>query len=145
MLDNAHAVFGGGKVTLFDFLDDLKMTRQDAGEQMLGPTLQRLGQQGVVGIAKAVAGDFDRLVHRQPVQIGQQAHQFRSGNRGVGVVELYRHLIGQVFDLVTFRQEAAQQILKRGGGKEILLLQAQFLAGIGGVVGVKHPRQGPRQ
>jgi hypothetical protein len=39
----------------------------------------------------------------------------------------------------------AQNVRNRGGCEKIFLLQPQFLAQEGGVIGVKHPADGARQ
>ena len=62
-------------MTVLNNLDNPVMTRQDAGEQMFWPALQRFGKQRVVGVAKALACDRDRLGHLDPMHIMQQAHK----------------------------------------------------------------------
>ncbi len=71
------------------------------------------------------------LVHKQTDQLG-------AGNRRVGVVQLDRDMVGQRFDLMPFRDEAAQDVLQRGRREEVFLLQAQLLTGLGGVVGIEN-------
>ena len=125
--------------------DNVEMARQDAPEQPLGPGFQRLGQKRVIGIGQRRAGQINRRINLQPMHIHQQPYQFRPGNGRMRVIELDGHVIGQFGNVITFRQEPAQQVLNGGGGKEILLFQAQFLAAFGGVIGIKHAGDGTRQ
>ena len=58
----------------------------------------------------------------------------------MGVVELDRHILGQVEQAAALLEVTTQQILQRRGNEKVLLTQAQLLAG-GGVVGrIEHPR-----
>ena len=60
--------------------------------------------------------------------IDQQPHQLGDRDRGVGVVELDRGLVGQRADVAEILDVAADDVLDRGRGEEILLPQPQFLA-----------------
>jgi hypothetical protein len=71
------------------------------------------------------------------VHINQQAHQLGHRNRGMRVVELDRNAVGQAGEVAIFPEVAAQQILQRGGGEEVFLPQAQFLAGRAVVAGIQ--------
>ena len=71
------------------------------------------------------------------VLVDQQPHQLGHGQGRVGVVELDRRLVGQGGDVGMVRQVAADDVLQRRRGEEIFLLEAQLLAGLGGVVGVE--------
>ncbi|MNN52179.1 hypothetical protein D3C81_1668620 [compost metagenome] len=78
--------------------------------------------------------------------VDQQAHQLGHGDRRVGVVELDGRRIRQVEQVVVHVQVAAQQVLQRGRDEEVFLAQAQFLARLGAIGRVQHPRNafGPR-
>ena len=56
----------------------------------------------------------------------------------MGVVELDRHLVGQRMHLAILLHVAADDVLQRCGGEEILLPQAQFLARGRGVGRIEH-------
>ncbi len=72
--------------------------------------------------------------------VDQQAHQLGHGDRRVGVVELDGRRVRQVEQVLVHVQVAAQQVLQRSRDEEVLLAQAQFLARLGAVSRVQHPR-----
>ena len=143
--DVMGAVGEAAAVQAVDAFDDLHVARQDVADQPGGPAFQRLGQKGVVGVAKAGLRNVERLLKPDPVGIGQKPDQFRPGQRRMGVVHLDRDMGRQRRQVGMRFQIAAQNVLDRGGGQEKLLLQAQFLALIGRILGVEHPADGPRQ
>ena len=79
-----------------DLVDDLEVTRQRLGEHRQRPRLQRLGQQGVVGVAERGHRDVPRLVPVELTLVDQQPHQLGDTDRRVGVVELQRESLGEV-------------------------------------------------
>ena len=102
-------------------------------------SLQRLGQQGVVGVGEGRAGDLPGLVPVHAVLVDQQAHQLGHGDRRVGVVELDGELLVEARPGRPASLDAgADHVLQRAGDEEVLLLQPQLLARLGLVVGVEH-------
>ncbi len=87
---------------VFDQLDDAVVARQNPGEKALIPTLQSFRQQGVIGVAKTVAGDCNRLTHRHVMLIHQYPHQFRACDCRMRVVQLDGHVVGQRFKAMAF-------------------------------------------
>ena len=77
-----------------DQINDLQMPRQQPLEHRHRPDLERLRQQGVVGVGEHAGRDLPALVPRQAVLIDQQAHQFRNRHRRVRVVQLNRDRVG---------------------------------------------------
>ncbi|MCY1417622.1 hypothetical protein D9M71_331620 [compost metagenome] len=130
----------GVDVVGVDQVNDLHVPRQHAFHQADRPGFQRFGQQCVVGVGQRIDGDLPRGIPRHVINVDQLPHQFSHGNRGVSVVELDRGVIAQGQHRGVHVAMAAQQILQRGGDEEILLAQAQFLAGLGAVGRVQHPR-----
>ncbi len=63
--------------------------------------------------------------------IDQQPHHFCNGDCRVRVVHLDRDLVREVGKVGVLLEMAAQDVLQRSGGKEILLPQSQFLSGRG--------------
>ena len=59
-----------------------------------GPLLQRLGQDGVVGVGAGLGHLLHRRVHGQ-APAHQQAHQLGDDHGGVGVVDLDGHVVGE--------------------------------------------------
>jgi hypothetical protein len=86
------------------------VARQETAEQVLRPAFQRLGQKRVVGVGQQAARDLHRLVEGDAVLVMQQAHQFRPGDGGMGVVELDRHLLRQAAQIAMFVHEPAQDV-----------------------------------
>ena len=111
-----------------DRIDQLHVARQQPLEQVQRPALQRLGQEGVVGIAEGAPGNIPRLVETQIVMIDQQPHQFGDRHRRMGVVQLDRRLVGQGANVLEILDMPPDDVLERGGGEEIFLPQPQLLA-----------------
>ena len=82
------------------------------------------------------------LVPRHAVFVVEQALQLDDRDGGMGVVELDRDLLREVFPVLVGPAEAADDVLERTGDKEVLLEQAQFLAALGLVVRVENLRDG---
>ena len=76
-------------------VDDLQVARQHPLEQRHRPGLQRLGQQGVVGVGEGALVMLPGRVPVHAVLVDQEPHQLGHGDRRVGVVELDRDLVGQ--------------------------------------------------
>ena len=72
------------------------------------------------------------------MHVDQQPHQLGDGDGGMGVVELDGDFFGQLSDVAGLLHVAADQILQRGGGEEILLAQPQLLPRRGRVAGIEH-------
>ena len=122
-----------------DFVDDLEVAGQRLAEHRQRPGLQRLGQQGVVGVAESRDGDLPRLVPVQLAVVDQQPHELSHRDRGVGVIELQGEPLGEFPD-PRFGQVVhdVQHVLQRAGHEEVLLEQTQPLARLRLVVGVQH-------
>jgi hypothetical protein len=101
------------------------------------PLLQRLRHQGVVGIAHGGDGDLPGLIPFQVLLVNEDAHQLGDRQRGVGVVELDGRMVGKLRPLLAVTFEAAHDVGERTGDEEVLLLEAQLLAHVEGVVGVE--------
>ena len=128
-----------GQEAGIDFVDDVENARQQLPEQAHRPTLQCFREQSVVGIGHDLAGDRPGLVPVQIVFVHQQPHHFRHGNARMGVVELENVLGGELAEILAIgAHPLANHILQAGRSQEILLAQAQFLAALGGIVGIEH-------
>ncbi len=126
------------EMQLVDHVDDLHVPRQQAVEQLHRPALQRLRQQRVIGVAQGCLGDAPRVAPGIIVLIDQDAHQFGDRDRRMGVVELDRDVIGQRIQIGELLEMAADDVLQRRRGEEILLAQPQLLAGRRGVARIEH-------
>ena len=125
-----------------DAFDQLHVPGQGAAHQVHRPAFERLRKQCVVGVVETAAGDLECIVERLSVIVDQEADQLREGDCRVGVVELDCDGSRQLRDTVMVRQEPPQDVGERGGGEEVLLLQPQLPARLGGVVGVEHAADG---
>lgn len=72
-----------------DFINDFQMAREEPAEQAHGPLLQRLRQQGVIGVGKGVPRDVPGSGPVHQVLVHQQPHELRHGDRRMSVVELH--------------------------------------------------------
>ncbi len=79
-----------------DLVDDLQMARQQPLHQRDRPLLQRLRQQRVIGVAERALGDRPGALPGQRRLVDEQAHQLGHGQRGMRVVQLDRHLVGEL-------------------------------------------------
>ena len=119
-------------------LEDHVNAGQLFAEQALGPLFQRLHQHGVVGVGEGAADDGFGFVPAQAVVVHQYAHQLGDGDGGMGVVDVDGHLVGEDMPVIAVGvDEFLHRELYRGGGEEILLLQAQLLALVAVVVGIE--------
>ena len=110
-----------------DLVDDLEVARQQALEQPDRPSLQRLGEDGVVGVAAGAAGLLPGLIPLHEVLVDHDPHQLGDGDRGVGVVELDRDPVAEGVEVAVGEHVAADDVLYRAGGEKILLLEAELL------------------
>ena len=81
---------------LVDAEDDLEVARQHMLHQPHRPGFQCLGHQRVVGVGKHLPADSPGRVPCHVMRVAQQAHQLGDADGGMGVVEVDRHLVGQV-------------------------------------------------
>ncbi len=123
-----------------DQVDDLHVPWQQPLHQPHRPGLQRLGQQGVVGVGQGGGGQPPGVLPFVAVHIDQQPHQLGHGDSRVGIVELNRGVLGQAVQRAALLEMAAQQVLQRGSDEEVLLAQTQLLPRLGAVGRIEHPR-----
>ena len=97
----------------------------------------------MVCVGEGFLTDLPGLNPWQLLLIHENAHEFGDGDRRVSVIELNR-CFGREFTpgqgVAIF--EATDNVGQGTGNEEILLNQAQFLAGFGGVIGVENLRYG---
>jgi hypothetical protein len=134
----------GAQEAGIDLVDDLQLARQQLLEQLQPPGLQGLGQQGVVGVADRGGGDAPGGVPVDAVDIDQQPHQLRHGDRRVGVVELHRELAVELGDRDPLAGQDAEHVLQGAGDEEDLLAEPQALALLQLIVGIEHLGEGFR-
>ena len=104
------------------------------------PLLQRLGQDGVIGVGAHVAHDGDGLVLSDAAFL-EQTDQLRDDQRGMGVVDLDGGVVGEVVQVASSREALFQDQPRGIGHHEVLLVHAQQAPLLGAVVGVQEERE----
>jgi len=104
------------------------MPWQQAGEKIQRPFFHGLGQQGVIGVTERPAGNIPGLVPIQVMDIHQQPHQLRYGNRRMCIVKLGLKVLIKIIQAVIYEQMDSNHVLHGAGDKKILLFQPQFFA-----------------
>ena len=121
-----------------DLVDDLERARQQLLQHADRPLLERLGQDRVVGIAGRLRGDLPGLVPTDALAIDEQAHEFGDHQRGMGVIQLQEHLVGELLPAIAVGLEPPQDILQGARHEEVLLPETEFPAFEHVVVRIKH-------
>jgi len=114
------------------------MPRQHQLHQRHRPSLQRLRQQRVIGEAHNRLRDLPGLVPRHLVLIEQNPHHLRHRQRRMRVVELHRDLLGKIVEGLVVLAVGTHNIAHGAGDQEVFLHQAQLLAGLHRIGGIKH-------
>ena len=97
-----------------DAIDDLKVPRQNAPEQLDWPGFERFRQKGMVSVGERADCDTPRLVPRQAVKVDKDAHEFRNCNARMRVIELDRRSKRQEIQVSIGPDVALHQIQQRG-------------------------------
>ena len=141
IVDDGHPGVGvGGLGPLIQFTENRRELGSRGVQIGHGPGLQGLGQDGVVGIGAGRRHLVRRLVKGQP-PFHQQPHQLRDDHRGVGVVDLDDHVVGQGVRGKAPLLQLRQDQLRPGGHQEILLIHPQQPPGLVAVVGIEEGGQ----
>ena len=111
-----------------DLAHDLPQAGQELLHEVLRPLLQRLAHDSVVGIGHALAYDVPGLVPAQAKLIHKDAHELGDDHGRVRVVDLDDMMPGEAADVAPLFDVLAHDVLRGGGDKEILLLEAEVLA-----------------
>ena len=134
-----------GEKVVIDLEDDLEMAWQDALKEGGAPGFQRLGKQRVVGVGEGFLADAPSQAPLELLFIHEDAHELGYGDSRMRVVELDGGLGGELAPgkaVAVF--EAPNDVGQRARDKEILLYEAKFFAGLGGVVRIEHLGDGFR-
>ena len=105
-------VFCGLDVLRIDPVDDLQMPRQDALEQVHRPGLERLGEEGVVGVGERADCDAPGIGPWQAMLVSQQSHQLCDRDAGVRIVELNRGPLRKKMQVAVGETMTRDQILQ---------------------------------
>ena len=120
-----------------DLEDDLQVVGEDLLHEFHGPALEGLGEQRVVGVAAGLHHDLPCLVPGNVRLVDQMPHELRYGERGVRVVQLYRVILVKLEQVLMALVIPADDVVDRAAYQEILLDQAQLLASVDAVGGIK--------
>mmetsp|Transcript_41521 Transcript_41521/g.96930 ORF Transcript_41521/g.96930 Transcript_41521/m.96930 type:complete len:774 (+) Transcript_41521:686-3007(+) len=123
-----------------DLEDDLHHAGKQRLHQRHGPLLEGLGEHRVVGVGKDFLHDRPGSRPAEAVAVDEEAHELSDTDGRVRVVELHRNLGGKLVHRAAGLggEEGLDHVLKGGRDKEVLLLQAELLAGPVVVVGVEN-------
>jgi len=97
-----------------DAEDDLEVEREHLSRPPDRPCLERLRQNGVIGVGECADRDVPRRVPVKAFVAGKQTQQFGNGERRVGVVQLYGDLFREEPRIGVLFLETVQDILNRG-------------------------------
>jgi hypothetical protein len=122
---------------LVDLVDDLQMPGEETLEQAHRPHLQRLGEQGVVGVSEGRDGHLPRLVPGHVLLVDHQPHQLGDGHGRMRVVELDGDPVGEGPEVLVAPQVPPDDVRQAAGDEEVLLPETELLAGLVLVVGVE--------
>src|SRR5208337_2836552 len=111
-----------------DFEDNLEMTRNQQLKIFNRPLLERLGQQGMVGVCQRSTRQIPGFVPSQPRLIEQNPHQLRRRQGRMRVVELDCDLVGERGPTGVAASKRSYDIGKRTGDEKVLLYEPQALA-----------------
>src|SRR5436309_2409109 len=102
------------KMLRIDAIDDLKVPRQNAREQIDWPGFECFRQKGMVSVGESADCDTPRLLPRQAVKVDKDAHEFRDCNARMRVIELDRRSKRQKIQVSIGPDVALHQIQQRG-------------------------------
>ena len=107
------------------------------------PLLERLGEDRVVRVAGRAARDVPGLVPLHALLVHEHAHELGDHERGMRLVQVDEGLVGELRPVgrAVVVHEPAQDVRKRATREEVLLAEAQLLAGHRVVVRVEHLRE----
>ena len=114
--------------------DGLQLGRHPLNE-VEGPLLQGLRQDGVVGVGAGTAHLVDGLVHAQALP-GEETDQLRDHHGGVGIVDLDGHVVRQLSGAIAPLLQLLEDQLRTGGDHEILLIDPQQPPCVVAVIGI---------
>ena len=112
-----------------DLLNNLIDSGQKAFYHANRPFFQRFRHDRVICIRNRVLGNAAGFIPAQSFLIHQQAHQLRYRHAGMRIIDMDHDLLrkaGEVMPVIFL--EILQNILQRGAGEEISLLQPQLLS-----------------
>ena len=112
-----------------DLVHDLVHARKQPLEQLDRPFFQRLGHDRMVRIGTGFGHDLPGLVPLQFLFIQKQTHQLGHGQRRMCIIHMEDCFFIQLPDILVSAFVAGDRRLQARGNEEILLAQAQLLAG----------------
>jgi hypothetical protein len=109
------------KEAIVNLVNDLEVARQDLLQQFDWPRLQSLRHQRVVGVPANRARPLPGLIPFDAVLVNQRPHQLGHRQRGMRIVHLQRHALGQLVQSRVVPQIAAHDVAHGARDQKILL------------------------
>jgi hypothetical protein len=104
------------------------------------PLLECFRRKRVIGVAESGLRNVPGLLPFQIFFVYQDAHQFRHGQCGMGIVELYGHFGREPAEGLVVPLKFPDNVPRRAGHEEIFLDETQFPARDHGVRRIEHLR-----
>src|SRR5215472_9507390 len=124
-----------------NLVNDLQLPGQKGFKPRNRPLLERFRQESVVGVGQGFSCKIPGLIPAEVRVVQQNTHQFSDRHRRMGIIELNRGPVGQLFPIRVMPQEASHQVSQRARHQKILLQEAEFLSRGGGIVRIQNARQ----
>ena len=110
-------------------------------EEVHGPGLQGLRQDGVVGVGAGAAYHLDGLIHFHSVLCSQEPDELRNHHGGVSVIDLDHGVVRQIVEIGALGRCLLEDQLGGAAHHEILLVNPQDAALIVAVVRIEEEGQ----
>ena len=117
-----------------DFLDNHEYARQQILYILNRPFFQSLAQDSMICICHGILCNIPSLIPVIFIIIHKNTHQLRYTEYRMGIVQLNRNLFREVIQCMIGRHVRFDNIIQSCGYEEILLLQTQNLAMLGGII-----------
>ena len=128
-----------GAQALVHLLQNHVYARHQHAHHVFGPLFQCFGHHRVVGVGKRAVHDVLRALPREALFIQQNAHQLGDRHAGMRVVDVDGDFVREDVPIRAVGLfKIAHDVLHRGAGEEILLLEPQLLALVMVVFGIEH-------
>ncbi len=111
-------------ITVVYLDNDRENSRANALEQIAVPLFQSLRHYRVVGVSKGICHNMPSLLPCVAAVVKQRPHKLWYSKRGVGVVDVYSHLLVKVIKCSVNVHMLVYDIPDRRSAKEVLLTKS---------------------
>ena len=123
-----------------DGINNVEMPRHHVLHHLQRPALQRLRQQGVIGVRASCLRDLPGPLPFEAVLVDELSHQLGDAQRRMSVVHLDSDFLWELVEVIMVAQELPHYVFESARYHEIFLDQAQLFAGFSAVGGIEHAR-----